>query len=89
MNSKEIPEGSSQFHEGGLWSAGGGNLDRPQSKMLEWGEKEKVERRKRKEEKKAKPLEVELDLSGGYSRGNMSMSSLENGKGRIWSFLAI
>ena len=44
---------------------------------------------KERKRKKAKPLEVELDLSGGYSRGNMSMSSLENGKGRIWSFLAI
>ena len=41
---------------------------------------EKEERPKRKRREKAKPLEVELDVSGGYSRGNMSMSSLENGK---------
>ena len=37
--------------------------------MLEWGEKEKGER-----------LEVELDLGGGYCRGNMLAPSLENAK---------
>ena len=79
-----------QFYEGeGYVLPADGNLDRPHSKMSEWGEKENVEWPKRKRRGKSKPLEVELDLGGGYPRGNLLMSSLfmsslENGKVRIW-----
>ena len=48
-NSKEIAEWGNQFAEGeGYVLPGDGNLDRPQSKMSEWGEAEKEERPKRK-----------------------------------------
>ena len=52
-------------------------LDHPHSKMSEWGEEAKEERPNKKRRERAEPLEVELDLSGGISPGNMSRSSLE------------
>ena len=52
-------------------------MDRPHSRMMEWGEKEKKGRPKRKRRERAKPLEVELDLGGEFPRGNMLRSSLD------------
>ena len=85
-NSKGIPEGASRFSDGeGYFLPNGGNskgyvLPGRVDSLLEWGGKEKEERPKRKRRGKAKPVEVELDLGGRYYRGNMLMSSLENGQ---------
>ena len=59
-------------------------MDRPHSKMAEWGWEGKGGTTQREEQRKAKPLAVELDLSGKFHRGTMLWSSLENGKEAHW-----
>ena len=52
----------------------------PHSKILEWGEKEKDERPKRRRRDKAKTRRSRIRLEWALFPGDMLMSSLENGK---------
>ena len=61
-------------------------LDRPHSKMSEWGEKEKAERPNKKRRERPNPLEVELDLSGERPRGKYVESSSRRRKRSARSF---
>ena len=61
-------------------------MDRPTFRNVWRGGEERAERHRKKRREKAKPLEVELELVGEFSREDMSMSSLEMGKKRIWPF---
>ena len=65
----ELAREGGQYSEGlGGMMPGSGNLDRPHSRMMERDGVEKEGRPKRKRRERAKPLEVELDLVGGFPR---------------------